>query len=115
VQQAISKYWEYKKDVNEPFIEFSKAFVYDRLNRKKVCQKQEKFGTSKKLIKLREMALNGPLCKVKIDGELPETFEVKTGVRQGDGLSGWTDIIQRSIRRCVTKSETDRHRDGIRC
>lgn len=85
LKQAISKYWEYNKEFHGIFIDFSKA--YDSLDRAKIWDKMKKFGVPRKLINLIKMTIEGSRCKVKIDGTMSESFEVKTGVRQGDGLS----------------------------
>lgn len=85
LKSIISKYWEYNKGFHALFVDFSKA--YDSLNRKSIWKKMEKFGIPKKLINLVKMTTENSKCKVRVEGELSETFEVETGVRQGDGLS----------------------------
>lgn len=47
----------------------------------------EEFGIDRKTRKIIEQALTGTNSKVKYMGEISELFEIKTGVRQGDGLS----------------------------
>lgn len=85
LKEAISKCWEYKKDVHALFIDLSKA--YDSLIRGKIWQKMKKFGIPRKLINLVRITVENSKCKVRVDGEISEEFEVGTGVRQGDGLS----------------------------
>lgn len=85
LRQAISKYWEFNKQFYGLFIDFSKA--YDSLCRKKIWEKMESYGIPNKLIRLIELSVKNSKCKVKVENEYSATFEVKTGVRQGDGLS----------------------------
>ena len=47
----------------------------------------EEFGIDQKTRRITEQTLSGTTSKVKFMGETSEQFEIKTGVRQGDGLS----------------------------
>lgn len=85
VKETIAKYWEYNRECYLLFIDFSKA--YDSLKRDEVWYKLESFGIPEELIELVKMTTEQSKCKVKINGELSESFNIKTGVRQGDGLS----------------------------
>ncbi|XP_054289682.1 uncharacterized protein LOC129004977 [Macrosteles quadrilineatus] len=85
IKQSLSKYWEYNKEVHLLFIDFQKA--YDSVLRKKMYEKMKMFGIPDKLINLTRMCIQKSRCKVKINGEYTSSFEVTTGVRQGDGLS----------------------------
>lgn len=44
-------------------------------------------GLQPKLLRMIELSLSNTKSKGKIKGEISETFKVKTGLRQGDGLS----------------------------
>lgn len=45
------------------------------------------FGIPKKLINLCKLCVLESKAKVRVENEYTETFDVNTGVRQGDGLS----------------------------
>ncbi|KAI5707898.1 hypothetical protein M8J77_012165 [Diaphorina citri] len=85
VKEAIAKYWEYNKECFLLFVDFQKA--YDSLFRPKIWQQMRKFGIPEKLIRLTKMTVEGSRCKVRVNGEVTPSFEVNSGVRQGDGLS----------------------------
>ena len=45
------------------------------------------FGIPSKLVRLTEMTLRETHNQIKIRHKISESFETKSGVRQGDGLS----------------------------
>ena len=67
------------------FIDFKKA--YDSVDRQSLFNILEEQGLDHKTLRLIRQTLTGTKSKVKFLGELSEPFEIKTGVRQGDGLS----------------------------
>lgn len=67
------------------FVDFKKA--YDCIHRDSLLRILEEFGLHKKLINLIKVTLTNTRSVVKFRGEVSEKFEVKTGLRQGDGLS----------------------------
>jgi hypothetical protein len=77
--------FECNKEAYRIFIDFSKA--YDSLNRVEIWEKMKKFRTPCKLNNLVRLTMQGSKFKVKIDGSMSESFEVKTGIRQGDIIS----------------------------
>lgn len=85
LKEAIAKYWEFGKSFYGLFIDFSKA--YDSIYREKIWHKMESFGIPKKLIKLATLSVNDSKSKVKIENEYSSSFDIKTGVRQGDIIS----------------------------
>ncbi|KAL1448299.1 hypothetical protein WDU94_008926, partial [Cyamophila willieti] len=85
VKEAIAKYWEFNRDFYLTFVDFSKA--YDSLNRRKIWHKMEIFGVPDKIINLARLCTEDSKCKVKVNGLTSSSFNVNTGVRQGDGIS----------------------------
>ena len=67
------------------FVDFKKA--YDSIHRPSLLKILRHFGLHPKLIKLIELTLTNTFNKIKFRGEISEPFLVKTGLRQGDGLS----------------------------
>ena len=47
----------------------------------------DEFGVDRKTTALIKQTLTDTMAKVRFQGELSEEFEIKTGLRQGDGLS----------------------------
>lgn len=67
------------------FIDFQKA--YDSIDRESLFSVLKEFNLDSKTTNLIKETLSNTYSKVKFMGELSESFEIKTGVRQGDGLS----------------------------
>ena len=85
LKDVISKYWEFNKTVYILFVDFSKA--YDSIARQKMWSLLNKCKIPQKLINLIKMCVEGSRCKVRVKRDYTDSFEVSTGVRQGDGLS----------------------------
>lgn len=67
------------------FVDFKKA--YDSIDRQSLFNTLEEYGLDEKTRKIIEQTLTNTKSKVKFLGEISDEFEIKTGVRQGDGLS----------------------------
>lgn len=67
------------------FVDFKKA--YDSVDRQALFQELEELGLDRKTTEIIKQTLTNTKSKVKFMGELSSEFEIKTGVRQGDGLS----------------------------
>lgn len=67
------------------FIDFKKA--YDSIDRESLLSVLEELGLDKKTTNIIKATITNTFSKVKFMGELSDSFEIKTGVRQGDGLS----------------------------
>ena len=65
--------------------DFKKA--YDSIHRPALFQILEEQGLDQKTRKIIEQTLTNTKSKVKFMGKLSKSFEIKAGVRQGDGLS----------------------------
>jgi len=66
-------------------VDFKKA--YDSIDRETLFNTLEEFGADDKSTAIIKSTLTNTKSKVKFMGEISEPFEIKTGVRQGDGLS----------------------------
>lgn len=73
------------KPIIVSFIDFKKAF--DCVDRETIDKVIREFGVKSKLANIIRETLTGTISKVKFMGEVSQSFEIKTGVRQGDGLS----------------------------
>lgn len=78
-------YKKQNKQLVIAFIDFKKA--YDSIHRITLLRILRNLGLHPKLVKMIELTLTNTKSKIKFRGELSEEFEIKTGLRQGDGLS----------------------------
>jgi hypothetical protein len=85
VRQIFEKCFKYIINLHNMFIDFSQAF--DAVNRDKLFEYHEYYQTSPKLIKLIKITLQDTTTKVKINNEMTELIEIKSGIRQDDPLS----------------------------
>lgn len=100
------------------FVDFKKA--YDSIDREVLLNILNEFGVDLKLLALIRATLTDTKSKVKFLGCLSDSFEVKTGVRQGDGLSPmlFNCVLEKIIRTWRTRlMETDYSplRIGAKC
>ncbi|CAF1437436.1 unnamed protein product [Adineta ricciae] len=76
---------EKRKAFNKPlfmcFIDITKA--YDSVNRELLWKVCRNYGITDKLVNLLKMLYKDSIAKVKINGEMSDSFEMNTGVMQG--------------------------------
>jgi retron-type reverse transcriptase len=76
---------EKRRAFNKPlfmcFIDITKA--YDSVNRELLWKVCRNYGITDKLVNLLKMLYKHSIAKVKINGELSDSFEMNTGVMQG--------------------------------
>ena len=75
----------YNKNIVCTFVDFKKA--YDSIDRESLFQILKEQGLDLKTLALIRETLTDTKSKVKFMGEISQPFQIKTGVRQGDGLS----------------------------
>ena len=85
VRQVVEKSLEHHSELCLCFIDLSKA--YDSVNREALMAVLRKYGVPGHTVSLVEQMYAGTWCRVKLEGEVSERFEVQTGVRQGCVLS----------------------------
>lgn len=81
----IDYYKSRNKQLVISFIDFQKA--YDSIHRESLKKILKNLGLHPKLIKMIGLTLENTTSKVKFRGAISDAFEIKTGLRQGDGLS----------------------------
>ncbi|KAI5720012.1 hypothetical protein M8J77_000651 [Diaphorina citri] len=106
--KLILKYRKIRgKDIVVTFVDFKKA--YDSIDRETLFNTLEEFGADTKTVAIVKESLRNTKSKVKFMGELSDPFEIRTGLRQGDGLSPllFNCILEKVIRewRIRTKEE----------
>ena len=97
------------KDLVVVFVDFKKA--YDSVDREVLFNILVEFGIDAKTTAIIKQTLTGTHSKVKFMGEISKKFEIKTGVRQGDGLSPvlFNCVLEKTIR----EWEKDLERKGL--
>ncbi len=88
IRQILEKAWEHCLNVYQLFIDFKQA--YDSVDRTAMYVILNDLGIPEKLINLIKCTLTGSKGRVVLNGYLSDVFDIDTGLRQGDGLSGVT-------------------------
>ena len=87
IEQSLE--WNSSLYVN--FIDFEKAF--DSLDRGTLWKLMRHYGIPEKLVNLVRKYYEGTNCQVVHEGELSQSFQIETGVRQGCLLSPFLFIL----------------------
>ena len=104
VEQSI----EWKSSLIVNFIDYEKAF--DSLDRKTLWKIMRHYGIPSKLVQLVEELYEGSSCRVVHDGQLTDSFDIITGVKQGCILSPFLFILAIDW---LMKETTSGSRNGI--
>ncbi|XP_071653719.1 uncharacterized protein [Temnothorax longispinosus] len=101
VRHAQEKCWEYNVELLQLFVDFKQA--YDSIDRNMLYKILLDFGIPPKLVRLIRMTMLNTRCKVKINQELTDAFEVARGLKQGDGLAPtlFNLVLEYVIRRTI--------------
>ena len=79
IRQVIEKCYERGKDIFASFVDMEKAF--DRIPRSKLFETLRVYGVGEHLITAIQSLYSSSKVAVRIDGELGDWFDFKTGVR----------------------------------
>ena len=90
------------------FIDFEKAF--DSIDRDTLWKLLRHYGIPPKIVTLIQKMYDGTSCKVLHEGRLTDSFQIKTGVRQGCLLSPFLFILAVDW---LMKESTSGSRNGI--
>ena len=104
VEQSIE--WNSPLYIN--FIDYEKAF--DSVDRETLWKLMRHYGIPEKIISLVQNTYQGMSCKVLHAGQLSDSFEVKTGVRQGCLLSPFLFLL---VLDWIMKTTTTGRKNGI--
>lgn len=85
LRQLLEKCWEFNRDLHNLFVDFKQA--YDSIIRASLWTALEELGIPGKLIRMIKVCVEGSYSSIKIEGHYSETFEITTGLKQGDALS----------------------------
>jgi sorting nexin-29 len=70
--------------VYQIYVDFKQA--YDSVQRKKLFTIMYEFGLPPKLVRLVRATMRGAEAQMKVQTQLTDTFEIRQGLKQGDGL-----------------------------
>ena len=85
LRQIMEKYREYGKESYHLFIDFKQA--YDSIHRASMWHILQEFGVPHKLIRLVQMCYTNTRCRVRVAGNLTDSFSIEGGLKQGCCLS----------------------------
>lgn len=85
IRQIMEKMYEFGIDIHQLFVDFRQA--YDSIDRRALWTAMGELGVPSKYIRLSRMTLEGSKSCVRVQNDLSKTFDIGSGVRQGDGLS----------------------------
>ena len=104
VEQSLE--WNSPLYIN--FIDYEKAF--DSVDRETLWKLLRHYGVPEKFVSLIHCTYQGMTCKVAHAGQLSESFEVRTGVRQGCLLSPFLFLL---LIHWIMKTTTTGRNNGI--
>lgn len=81
----MSKYYEFGKDLHLVFVDYKQA--YDSVNKEELLKALVILGIPKKYVNLIKACYEKTLCRVRYLQGISDSFEVKSGLKQGDALS----------------------------
>uniref|UniRef100_A0A8D9DWW4 Craniofacial development protein 2 n=1 Tax=Cacopsylla melanoneura TaxID=428564 RepID=A0A8D9DWW4_9HEMI len=105
IRQIVSKCYEFNKDLHCLLIDFRKA--YDSVIKEEIWKEMNQQRIPSKLIKLTKACMSESRCKVRVNGKLTDSFEVKSGLKQGDCLSPilFNLVLEKAIRKVTETNE----------
>ena len=87
----IEQSHEWKSPLIINFIDYETAF--DSIDRATLWKIMRHYGIPQKLVTLVEKMYDGTTCRILNEGQLTDSFEIKTGVKQGCLLSPFLFIL----------------------
>ena len=109
LRNIIEQVVEWQATLYITFVDFEKAF--DSVHRESLWKIMESYGIPCKIIHMVQMLYEDSECAVLDEGEESEWFKVKTGVKQGDVMSGFIFLI---VVDWIMRNTTAGNKTGIR-
>ena len=104
----VEQSMEFDSSLYINFVDYEKAV--DSLDRDTLWKLLQHYGIPEKIITLIRNTYDGMTCKVTHTGRLTDSFQVKTGVRQGCLLSPFMFLVAIDW---IMKTTTKNRRNGI--
>lgn len=79
---VMEKYKQYNKPLHMCFIDIQKA--YDSVNRELLWKICKAYGLTDKIVNLFKMLHKNSRAKVRINGQLSDSFDIESGIMQGE-------------------------------
>ena len=108
LRKIIEQSLEWNSPLYINFIDFEKAF--DSVDRHTLWRLMKHYGIPEKIISIVQSIYQGMFCRVVHSGQISESFEVKTGVRQGCLLSPFLSLL---VIDWIMKTVTSNRNNGI--
>ena len=108
-RNVIEQVVEWQATVYFTLVDFEKAF--DSVHQESLWKIMESYGILHKIIHMVQMLYEDSECAVLDEGEKFEWFKVKTGVKQGDVMSGFIFLI---VVDWIMRNTTTGNKTGIR-
>ena len=109
LRNIIEQVVEWQATLYITFVDFEKAF--DSVHQESLWKSMESYGIPCKIIHMVQMLYEDSECAVLDEGEETEWFNVKTGVKQGDVMSGFIFLI---LVDWIMGNTTEGNKTGIR-
>ena len=84
IRQIYEKSYEFNIELHILLIDFTQAF--DKVNQRKMIQSMKMIKIPGKIINLTAVILEGSRAKVKLGNGCSESFQIESGLQQGDAL-----------------------------
>ena len=110
LRNIIEQVVEWQATLCITFVDFEKAF--DSVHRESLWKIIESYGIPRKIIHMVQMLYENSECVVLDEGEESEWLNVKTGVKQGDVMSGF--IFLTVVDWIMRRNTTAGNKTGIR-
>jgi hypothetical protein len=108
IKQIIERCVEFDIPIELCFIDFKAAF--DSLDREVLWQLLDHYGIPAKIINIIKNTYKDSSCKVKVEGCLTDSFNIKTGVRQG---CIWSPLLFNIVIDWVLRTALDNKNSGF--
>ena len=109
LRNIIEQVAEWQSTLYITFADFEKAF--DSVHRESLWKIMASYGIPDKLIRMVKILYEGSECAVLDEGVESEWFKVKTGVEQGDVMSGFIFLL---VVDWIMRRTTENGNTGIR-
>ena len=84
----MEKFWDGSMDLYQVLVDFQQA--YDSIDRRMIGKILRGFQIPDKLVRLVQITMTDTLSCVDIQGERGEFFQIRQGLKQGDGLAHYS-------------------------